>query len=210
MMKRIACVLVFLAAATPAAAQLTSRHADEWLLLLEAQPRVQRLRVSEIVAALKLKPGDTVADIGAGSGIFTVPMALAVKPNGTAYAVDLDKELVDAVTERGTEQGVVNIQGAVGTADDPNMPVNVNLALLHDTLRYIDHKAAYLKLLSEYLEPGGRIAVIEFRPDQYPDRLDPQLVVTQQETTSIMATAGLTPIETITSLPDRWFVIYGK
>jgi ubiquinone/menaquinone biosynthesis C-methylase UbiE len=203
-------VCAVVATARPAAAQLAPRHADEWLLALEARERVARLRVPEVVAALKLKPGQTAADIGCGSGIFTVPMALAVKPGGTVYAVDLEKELVDATTERGTEQGVTNIQGAVGTADDPNMPVNVNLALLHDTLRYIDHKAAYIKLLAEYLEPGGRIAVVEFKPDQYPDRINPELAITQEETTALMAAAGLKPVETITTFADRWFVIYGK
>jgi ubiquinone/menaquinone biosynthesis C-methylase UbiE len=203
-------VFAIVAIAHPAAAQLASRKADEWLLALEAKERVSRLRVPEVVAALKLKPGQTVADIGCGSGIFTVPLALAVRPGGTVYAVDLEKELVDATTERGTEQGVTNITGAVGTPDDPNMPVNVNLALLHDTLRYIDHKAAYIKLLGDYLEPGGRIAVVEFKPDQYPDRMNPELAITEEETTALMAAAGLKPVETVTTFADRWFVIYGK
>jgi ubiquinone/menaquinone biosynthesis C-methylase UbiE len=209
-LQRSLLLLALLVVARPAAAQLASKPAEQWLLALEAKDRVSRLRAPEIVGALKLKPGQTVADIGCGSGIFTIPLALAVRPGGTVYAVDLDKVLVDASTERGTEQGLSNIQGAVGTADDPNMPVNVNLAFLHDTLRYIDHKAAYVKMLGDYLEPGGRIAVIEFKPDQYPDRLNPELVITQEDTTALMAAIGLKPVETITTFPDRWFVIYGK
>lgn len=208
--KRLLLSFTLLVAARPAMAQLASRPPDQWLLALEAKDRVARLHAPDVVAALKLKPGQTVADIGCGSGIFTVPLALAVRPGGTVYAVDLEKELVDAATERATEQGLTNVQGAAGTPDDPSMPVNVNLVFLHDTLRYIEHKAAYIKLLSEYLEPGGRIAVIEFKPDQYPDRLNPELVVTQEETAALMAAAGLKPVETITAFADRWFVMYGK
>src|SRR5262249_42660736 len=100
--------------------------------------------------------------------------------------------------------------GAVGTDADPNMPVNVNLALLHDSLRYIEKKADYLKMLSEYLEPGGRIAIVEYKPDQYPDRADPTLVVTEEQTNGWMTAAGLKPVERITTFADRWFVIYGK
>lgn len=203
-------ILLLLLAPGLAWAQRVHRSADDWLRVLEAPQRLARLKALDVVAALKLKPGQTVADIGAGTGVLTLPMARAVGTTGTVYAVDLEKEAVDYIEERATEQGIVNVKATVGTADDPGMPVNVDLALLNDSLRYIEKRAAYLKQLSEYLNPGGRIAISEFLPEAFPDRADPALTVTEAEATEWMAAAGLKPIEKITAFSDRWFVIFGK
>jgi ubiquinone/menaquinone biosynthesis C-methylase UbiE len=191
-------------------AQRAQKSADEWLKILEAPARLQRVKAPDVVAARKLTPGMTVADIGAGTGIFSLPMALAIKPDGVVYAVDLTREAVDYIEERATEQGLVNVKVAVGTATDPNMPVNVDLALLHDSLRYIEQRPEYLKMLAEYLMPGGRIAVIEYKPEAYPDRADPSLTVTEEEATAWATAAGLKVVEKVTTFPDRWFVVFGK
>jgi ubiquinone/menaquinone biosynthesis C-methylase UbiE len=189
-------------------AQLAARSAEEWIKTLDTPQRIASLKIQETVAALKLKPGQTIGDIGAGTGLFSLPMALAVKPGGTVYAVDIDKELVDFVTEKATEQGMTNVQGAVGTPDDPNMPVNVDLALISDVLHHIEKRAEYLKQLAAYLNPGGRIAVIDFKPDQSPHKADPTLVVSEEQTTAWMAAAGLKPVEHLNLFADKYFVIY--
>lgn len=208
--RRLTTLFAFLLLPALASAQRVHRSADEWLRVLEAPPRLARLKALDVVAALKLKPGQTVADIGAGTGVLTLPMARAVGSSGAVYAVDLDKEAVDYIEERATEQGIVNVKAIVGAADDPGMPVNVDLALLNDSLRYIEKRPEYLKLLGEYLNPGGRIAISEFLPSAYPDRADPTLTVSEAEATEWMAAAGLKPVEKITSFPDRWFVVFGK
>ena len=208
--RRLTAALILALLPALASAQRVHRSADEWLRLLETPQRLARLKPLEVIAALKLKPGQTVADIGAGTGVLTVPMARAVGTSGSVYAVDLDKEAVDYIEERCTEQGIVNVKGVVGTADDPGMPVNVDLVLLNESLRYIEKRAEYLKLLGEYLNPEGRIAISEFLPEAYPDRPDPTLTVTEAQATEWMAAAGLKPIERVTAFPDRWFVIYGK
>jgi ubiquinone/menaquinone biosynthesis C-methylase UbiE len=209
-MRRLTLILALLLLPVLASAQRVHRSADEWLRVLEAPQRLTRLKALDVVAALKLKPGQTIADIGAGTGVLTLPMARAVGGSGVVYAVDLEKEAVDYIEERATEQGIVNVKAIVGTADDPGMPVNVDLALLNDSLRYIEKRAEYLKLLGEYLNPGGRIAISEFLPAAYPDRADPALTVSEAEATGWMAAAGLKPIEKISTFADRWFVIYGK
>jgi ubiquinone/menaquinone biosynthesis C-methylase UbiE len=191
-------------------AQRVTHTVDEWVELLESPARQKRVEVLKVVEALKLQPGMTVGDIGAGTGVFTLPMALAVKPGGEVYAVELSEEATAYIEEKATEQGLVNVKGAVGTAADPNMPVNVDLALLHDSLRYIEQQADYVKMLSEYLMPGGRIAIIEYKPDQYPDRPSPELVVTEEQATEWAVAAGLKVVEKVTTFPDRWFVIFAK
>ena len=193
-----------------ASAQLAGRSAEEWIRTLETPTRVVSLKVPETITALKLKPGQVVADIGAGSGVFSLPLARAVKPGGSVYAVDIDKELVDHVTEAATEQGLTNVQGVVGQATDPSMPDNVDMAFINDVLHHIENRALYLKNLAEYLKPGGRIAVIEFTPEQSPHKADPTLIVSEAQTNEWMAAAGLKQVEKVNLFTDKYFVIYGK
>src|SRR4051794_21233523 len=93
-------VAVTVGGVRPSAAQLAARSAEEWIKTLETPTRIAGLKIPETIDALKLKPGQTVADIGAGTGLFTLPMALKVKPGGTVYGVDIDKELVDYISEK--------------------------------------------------------------------------------------------------------------
>jgi ubiquinone/menaquinone biosynthesis C-methylase UbiE len=192
----------------PSSAQLAGRSAEEWIKTLETPTRIASLKISDTIEALKLKPGQTIGDIGAGTGLFTLPMALKVKPGGTVYGVDIDKELVDYISEKATEQGMTNVQGVLGAADDPNMPGNVDLALINDVLHHIEKRAEYLKQLAAYLNPGGRIAVIEFKPEQSPHKTEPALVVSEEQTTTWMAAAGLKPVERLNLFTDKYFVIY--
>jgi ubiquinone/menaquinone biosynthesis C-methylase UbiE len=193
-----------------ASAQLAGRSAEEWIRTLERPTRVVEPQGSRDDYGPEAKAGQVVADIGAGSGIFSLPLARAVKPGGSVYAVDIDKELVDHVTEAPTEQGLTNVQGVVGQATDPNMPDNVDLAFINDVLHHIENRALYLKNLAEYLKPGGRIAVIEFTPDQSPHKADPTLIVSEAQTTGWMTAAGLNSVEKVNLFTDKYFVIYGK
>ena len=85
------------------------RSAEEWMKTLDSPARVQGLKITEVIAALKLKPGMLVADIGAGTGVFSIPLARAVRPGGKLYAVEVDEKLLAHIVEVGTEQGVTNI-----------------------------------------------------------------------------------------------------
>jgi precorrin-6B methylase 2 len=199
-----------LSAAQPAAAQLASRSAEEWIKTLNAPDRIQRLKVAEVLEALALKPGQIVADIGAGTGVFTLQFGLKVKPGGTVYAVDIDKALTDYIEEQATEQGMINVHGIVGGPTDPLLPVDVDLAFINDVLHHIENRATYLETLALYLKPGARVAVIDFIPEQSPHKADPTLVVSEAQTTAMMAKAGLKPVQRVELYTDRYFVLYGR
>ena len=91
------------------ALQLGLRTADEWAEILERDRRVSGLKIEEVVARLGLEPGDQVADIGAGTGVFSGPLAQAVAPGGTLYAVEIDQELLDYVNDRAGRENITNI-----------------------------------------------------------------------------------------------------
>jgi ubiquinone/menaquinone biosynthesis C-methylase UbiE len=207
---RVAVLASLTLAASPARAQLAPRTAEEWINTLETPARLNSLKITETVAALKLKPGQMVADIGAGTGIFSRRIANVIKPSGWVYAVDIDQELLNHIAEAATEEGISNIQPVLGEFDDPNLPDNVDLAFINDVLHHIEHRDVYLKNLAKYLTPGGRVALIEFKPGQGGHADDPSLQISQEQATAWMTAAGLKPLETLDVFPDKYFVIYGK
>jgi ubiquinone/menaquinone biosynthesis C-methylase UbiE len=209
---RVAAWLVILSTLglTPAAwAQLGARTTEQWLKTLESKNRIMRLKVDEVVAALKLRPNSVAADIGAGAGAFTLPLAGAL-PAGKVYAVDIEQGLVDHILQK-AKQKATNVTGVLGKFTDPNLPArDVDLAFIYDVLHHIENRAEYLQNLAGYLRPGGRVAVIDFFPEIGPHRNEPALQITKEQTRLWMAAAGLQIVAEYRLYDDKWFVIYGK
>jgi ubiquinone/menaquinone biosynthesis C-methylase UbiE len=204
-------LLAAFGAVAPARAQLGARSTEEWLKTLDSQNRIARLKVGEAVAALQLKPGSVVADIGAGSGVFTVPLARAVTAAGRIYAVDIEQGLVDHIVKKAREQSLPNVQGVLGKFTDPNLPArDVDLAFIYDVLHHVENRAEYLKNLAPYLKPGGRIAVIDFFPELGPHKNDPSLQITRDQTREWMAAAGFKPVAEHKLYEDKWYVEYAR
>lgn len=210
-------VLAGLTAATvlgvcPAArAQLGARTTEQWLKTLDAENRLRTLKVAEAIAALQLPPDAVVADIGAGSGVFTLPLAKAVAAQGRVYAVDIDQGLVDHIAKKAKEQNATNVQPVLGRFTDPDLPArDVDLVFIYDVLHHIENRAEYVRNLAPYLKPTGRIAVIDFTPELGPHKNDPKLQITKKQTEQWMAAAGLKPLAEHQLYKDKWFVVYGR
>jgi ubiquinone/menaquinone biosynthesis C-methylase UbiE len=156
-----------------------------------------------------------VADIGAGSGFFSRPMAKAVMPSGKVYAVDIQQGLLDYINKRDAEDHIRNIQTVLGEFDDPKIPArNVDLAFINDVLHHIEHRSAYLKALGSYIRPGGRIAIIEMNKDD-PNtghKNQPELLVARQDIEQWMSDAGFQLVKEHADLfpGTKWFLIFGK
>ena len=117
-----------------------------------------------VIAALAVREGDRVADLGAGPGYFTFRLARAVGPLGRVYAVDTDPDMSFLVTEAAARVDVRNVAVVEAAAEDPTLPVPVDLVLVVNAFHHLPVPATYLTTLSKYLRPGGRIAIIETRP----------------------------------------------
>jgi ubiquinone/menaquinone biosynthesis C-methylase UbiE len=195
---------------TGALAQLAGRTTEGWLATLGNPARTESLRVQETVAALKLRPGDVVADIGAGIGAFDAELAAAVGPAGKVYAEEVDQGLVDTIAKRVEQFGIRNVTTVLGRFDDPALPAaDVDLAFIHDVLHHVENRAAFLTALARYIEPGGRIALVEFQPGRA--HLDqPGLLIPKDQAHALMAGAGFYPVEDITLSADKYFVIYAR
>jgi 2-polyprenyl-3-methyl-5-hydroxy-6-metoxy-1,4-benzoquinol methylase len=210
----VAVALAILSGMSDAAAgQLASKPAAEWIARLERPERVAGLRVDDILGTLDLKPGMVVADIGAGPGIFSWPLAKAVAPGGKVYAVEVDQGFIDHMNGKLKAQPMDNLKPVLGKFTDPNLPSkDVDLAFFHDVLHHVDKRADYLKALAPYIKPTGRIVVIELDPVKGSHRDDPTLQVSREALDGWMGAIGFKPLKTITGVftDDRWGVIYAR
>ena len=144
---------------TPAAQQ---QDPEAYAKTLEGAARVARMQVARVIESLIIPPGSKVADIGAGSGLFSRPIAQHLGRAGTLYAVDIDPGLLKIIDRRATEEKITNIRTILAATDDPKLPEQVDLAFICDALHHIGNQAAYFKTLAKYIKPEGRIAIIDF------------------------------------------------
>ncbi|HWP57810.1 MAG TPA: class I SAM-dependent methyltransferase [Candidatus Acidoferrales bacterium] len=212
-MTLLAIALLLLPAA--ASGQLGARSAKEWIERLDDPQRIAGLKIARVVAALKLKPGDVVADIGAGSGAFSLPFARAVAPGGKVYAVDIDQELLDHIAAKARREGVENIQTIRGESTDPRLPArDVDLAFFHDVLHHIEKRQPYLKTLAGYLKPGARVAVIEMNPHDPKSahrRHGPEMLLEKKQVTKWLEEIGFHPVEEFDLYGEaKWFIVYSR
>jgi ubiquinone/menaquinone biosynthesis C-methylase UbiE len=116
-----------------------------------------------VIAALQLRPGDRVADLGSGSGYFTFRLAQAVGAAGIVYAVDVDDDMIAFVQKKLRERNIANVITVRARYDDPLLPADgVDVILTVNTYHHFDDRVNYFKNLRRTLRPGGRIAIIDF------------------------------------------------
>lgn len=119
----------------------------------------------EVLAALDLKQGEVVADIGAGTGYFTMLFARAVGPRGKVYAVDISASVLQYLQKEARKQDLKNIQTIVSHKDDPLLPEgSIHLAFFCDTIHEISGRADFYRKVRHALKPNGRMAVIDWIP----------------------------------------------
>jgi len=209
--RRILALALVAGTSLPAAAQLSSRPAEEWIKSLDGPKRVAELKIDEVVAAMKLQRGEIVADIGAGSGLLSVPVARAVGPTGRVYAVEIDAGFFPAIKKRAGDNGVTNVQTVLGEFTDPKLPArDVDVAFFHDVLHHVQNRAPYLKTLAGYLKPGGRIVVVDFEGGKGPHAIDPELQVPREQLSAWMKAAGLSLADDVKLFPEKYVLVYRR
>jgi len=131
-------------------------------LMYETPGRDGWQRPGEVVAALGLAPGDRVADLGAGGGYFTFPIAREVGAEGRVYAVDVDRSLLAYVAWQAERRGLPWIETVHAAEDGPGLPAgSVDLVFLANVFHHLPEPGRYFAEARTVLRPGGRVAVVE-------------------------------------------------
>jgi ubiquinone/menaquinone biosynthesis C-methylase UbiE len=161
------------AGSPPHAHDATVRHrfddAEQWAKVFDDPARDAWQKPDKVVRFLGVRSGQSVADLGAGTGYFTVRLAKAVGASGKVYAVDIEPALVDHIAERARSAGLAQVVPVLAAAADARLPErSVDLVLVVNTWHHIDDRLRYLERLSRALKPGGRIAIVDFREGDLP------------------------------------------
>jgi len=181
----LALALVMAAAAQPARHPISGRvlaptmgvEGADWL---DRPEREREEAPSKAIAALGLKPGDVVADIGAGSGYYTVRVAAAVGPTGRVVATDLQPGMLAILKARLAREHVRNVELVQGRADDPVLPAKTfDLLLMVDVYHELASPQVFVRKLKEALKRDGRLVLIEFR------REDPRVPIREEHKMSV-------------------------
>ena len=159
-----------------------------------------------VIAALDLKKGQIVADIGSGTGYFTVRIAKsAAAPK--VYGADIEPGMVAYLRDRAAREGLGNVVSVLAAADTPNLPEPVDLVLVVDTYHHIGDREAYFRKLRGSLKPGGRVAIIDFKPDS-PDGPPKEFRFPPKKIQAEMSAAGYKLSQRFDFLPRQNFLVF--
>jgi ubiquinone/menaquinone biosynthesis C-methylase UbiE len=154
------------------------RHFSKWIFLLalllagcaglkqcayEGVSREKWQQPERVIQSLEIRPGQTIADLGAGSGYFTFILAEATGPAGKVYAVDVDKDMTDLVARKAKERGARNLEVILAKPEDSLLPErSIDLVFTANTYHHIKDRVRYFSALRKALRPSGRVAIIDF------------------------------------------------
>jgi protein-L-isoaspartate O-methyltransferase len=189
-------------------AHVMGHQAADWL---ERPEREEEERPDLLVPALKLKPGDAVADVGAGTGYYTRRLAHSVGPTGIVYAVEIQQEMLDLLTNKMAELKIFNVRPVLGTITDPKLPAGkVDLILLVDVYHEFDYPYEMAQAMVQALKPGGRIVFVEFRGEDPAVPIKAVHKMTEAQVRKEMAVHPLNWVETLETLPRQHIMIFRK
>lgn len=183
-------------------------QAADWL---ERPEREAEEKPQRLLQALKLKPGEVVADIGAGTGFYSWRLAKEVGEKGLVYAVDIQQEMLDLLAGKMAELKITNVKGVLGTITDPKLPAHsVDLVLLVDVYHEFDHPYEMMQAICQALKPGGRVVLVEFRAEDPKVPIKEVHKMFEAQVRKEMSAQPLEWIETIDTLPWQHIIAFKR
>lgn len=214
----IVAVLAFLAAPVSAqdavhrdSQQMHRLHDDPkaYIGALEDPKRDAYQKPHEVVHALGLKPGEVIADIGAGSGYFTFHLARHVGEKGKVYAVDVSPDMIRHINRRKREIKSNNVVSILADPDDPLLAEgSINRFFICDVWHHVDNPVKYLSLMKKMLKPGGEIVMIDFHKKELPFGPPLQMKIAREDLIKQMEANGFRLAKEHSFLPYQYFLVF--
>lgn len=214
MRNRFAATIAAVTLAGAAAAQSPHTHqhsfgdAEKWARVFDDPERDAWQKPHEVIDALALKPDAAVADLGAGTGYFSVRLA-TMFPKATVYAVDVEPDMVKYLSERAKREGLKNLRAVAARGDDARLPAQVDLVLLVDVYHHVQNRERYFSKLAASIKPGGRLAVIDFRLDS-PEGPPKESRIAPEKVKAELSAAGYALAAEHGFLPRQYFLIFSR
>jgi ubiquinone/menaquinone biosynthesis C-methylase UbiE len=189
-------------------ALVMGHQAAGWLDRPEREKEEQPTRLIQV---LSLKPGEVVADVGAGSGYLTFRIAERVKPTGKVLAVDIQPEMLDLIRKRMKERNVTNIEPVLGTETDPKLPAGaVDTIIMVDVYHEFSDPYEMTEAMVKALKPGGRLVFVEYRLE---DESVPIKLVHKMSERQVIKEMGPFPLKHVKThgdLPWQHVIVFEK
>ena len=182
---------------------------ERWVEAFEDPARNEWQKPDQVVAALPLRRGQVIADIGAGTGYFTRRLAAAVGSEGQALALDIEPGMVAYVRERAAREGQHNLEAILCQPDDPGLePASVDGILIVDTIHHVQDRGAYYPKLARALRAGGWLAIVDFHKRELPVGPPPEDKIAREAMIAELETAGWRLTAEHAFLPYQYFLIF--
>jgi precorrin-6B methylase 2 len=189
-------------------AHYMTHHGAMWL---ERPEREEEEQPSRLIEALRLQPGQVIADVGAGSGYLSWRMARKVGNTGRVYANDIQPEMIAILRTNTAANGVTNVIPILGSTTNALLPTNaIDLAIMVDVYHEFDHPYEMIRSLVESLRPGGRLVFVEYRGEDKWVPIKPLHKLTEAQVKSEMALHALRWTETLRILPRQHILVFRK
>ncbi|HAB15881.1 MAG TPA: class I SAM-dependent methyltransferase [Verrucomicrobiota bacterium] len=189
-------------------AHFMSHQGAPWL---ERPEREDEEKPSQLVVALALKPGEVVADVGAGSGYLSWRMARQVGPTGRVYATDIQSEMLALLQTNMLARGLTNVVSVLGSTTNAALPARtLDLVLMVDVYHEFDHPYEMMQSIVASLKPGGRVVFVEYRGEEKWVPIKPLHKMTEAQVKREMALHPMEWVETLRILPRQHIIIFRR
>ena len=188
-------------------ARVMGHEGADWL---ERPERVTEEQPDRVVDAMQLKPTDVVADIGAGTGYFSLRIARKV-PQGAVIGEDIQPEMIALMKDKIAEAHLANVTPLLGTTEDPKLPIGgVDKVLMVDAYHEFDKPLVMMQGVVRGLKPDGQVVFVEYRGEDPAVPILPHHKLTEAQLSKEMAAVGLHLVRRYEDLPWQHVLFYGR
>jgi ubiquinone/menaquinone biosynthesis C-methylase UbiE len=185
-------------------------NADEWAKRFESPERDAWQKPDAVVAWVGLGASQSLADIGAGTGYFSVRFARQA-PRGSILGVDIEPDMVRYMNERARRDGIANLTAILGATDAPRLPAPVDVVFVCDTYHHIEQRTAYFQKVAASLKPAGRLIIVDFKAADTPVGPPLAMRVAPSQIDTELAPAGFRRVRTDEqTLPHQYMLAYER